>query len=283
MGKRFEKRTWLFFVLLILFLAALPFGVSLIVRQLVETEQQAAMISGIITYAGTVVLAVVTVWQNYRAQKQYDIAQEDNVKLLENNNKLIYLLENSYLKEKSSDIRFSGDVTIEGVKVNDYFLSECAKRESLSFYLLATENFAYNDNNVTLFMRLIFYFDNKGYALDRVIVDSLDVRSKNNYEKVFRTYNDVSCRGTCFDFERNGYKLDLILLDKNFRHEINSQFVDSFLIDMRLRVISKANIETELFVGLNLKESLKTGKILNVNYDCLDEKIIDGRKNNEQM
>lgn len=221
---------------------------------------------GFLTYFGTAILASITIYQNYALKKQSDSSQQDNKKIIELSN-------NTYIKDKASTIFYSKRVDMKKFNVDKKFLNGCKELLSPSFYVLLSEGFDVEAFEGNEHARIIMYFENTGYYLQDVIIDNLLLRVGKSFEKNYSVHDNIACQGVCFDFSSNKYKMDIICLDEELCSIIDDSEGKKFLIDIKMRLISSAGVETEVEVHLNLRDVILTNEINNASYKYKNLKL----------
>ena len=218
------------------------------------SENIITILSGVLSYIGTTVLGIVSVWQN----KQAFVV----------NSRLMHLQRSEFEKNKSSIIRFDNTIEFSQYQFDQEFFTASQKLPQ-NFYILAEENYNKQTNKVEC---VDLFFDSIGHELSKINIKNVKIKTQNMKKEYFKLF-DKTKTGFCFDFEKQAYKLSLLLFSNKMYLENHSK--KSMEIDIIMELHSKANIQSNLHITVVLKDYEKTKKINSVMYYYNNDEIVN--------
>lgn len=219
------------------------------------SENIIAVLSGILAYIGTTVLGIVSVWQN----KQAFIV----------NTRLMHLQRSEFEKNKSSIIRLTNKIEFSIYEFEADFFEKTLELPQ-NFYLLAEDEYSKRLNKVEC---VDLYFDSIGHELSKIKIKSVNIESAKLKTKIYKQLNEKTKTGFCYDFEKQAYKLSLLLFsDKIFLENIANKTRISF--DIVMTLYSKADIQSDLHITIVLKDFEKNKQIDSVMYYYYNDEIV---------
>ena len=218
------------------------------------SENIISVLSGILAYIGTTVLGIVSVWQN---QKAFFV-----------NNNLMNLQRSEFEKNKSSIIRFKDNIDFSLYEFNQEFFTQSQKLPQ-NFYILADENYKNDTNKVEC---IDLFFENIGYEISKIKIESVSIKAKSVNKKYSPLY-DKTKTGFCYDFEKQAYKLSLLLFsDKIFVEDCVKE--NETNLDIVLNLYSKADVQSHMHITVVLEDYSKTKHITSVMYYYYKDEIL---------
>lgn len=221
------------------------------------SENIISVISGILAYIGTTILGMISVWQN----KQAFVV----------NSRLMHLQRSEFEKNKSSIIRFKQDCQIQKEKLPDDIFEKNNTTAIQNYYFLSSND--YDDKNQNCDC-LTLYFESMGHELNQIKISKIKVQNKKQSTMFFQTKHQFKT-GFCYDFEKQAYKLMILLMDN--KNMLEKYAKDQFKVVMNIELLSKANIQSNMHVTFCINDYQNTKSISDVFYYYDNDEITQNR------
>ena len=207
------------------------------------------IISGVLSYIGTTALGLISVWQN---RQSFFV-----------NERLMKLQRSEFEKNQASILRFKEDIEFEKYKISDDFFEKC-KAIPQSFFVMKNKEFSKEDKSE--YLKVCLFFDSIGFELNTIEIEKLVLKTSKD-TRTFIKY-PIDCNtGYTFEFEKNAFKMSILLFDNDLLSKFKSLIEsDTMLLELDLLLTSKANISSQTFISINLKNYKDTNKIKNCLY-----------------
>ena len=102
-----------------------------------------------------------------------------------------------------------------------------------------------------------------GHELNQIKISKIKVQNKKQSTMFFQTKHQFKT-GFCYDFEKQAYKLMILLMDN--KNMLEKYAKDQFKVVMNIELLSKANIQSNMHVTFCINDYQNTKSISDVFY-----------------